>query len=285
MLEALTQIDRKSAGAALSSAMLIALGIGDVSNSTDSDQLTARILEEAREVSGFGQDDDSREALDAIRRLLSREADLFIFRDQTREGALDRLGDRGDLPNSAFKVRFHESFNHDTARSSHAQRAVLEASDVHHFIDSRDEDQRRFSLFVQKHYGKKGNIEHYNLVMSIREKQIITVTKLWRLNPNLVDVSDETPVGLLTSFVNRYGLSLLIANHPVQDRLVLDKKFPTKKGVPPIMVPGRVPSSSFSIDALCAFDVDQGALEVAFAYAIDIDRYKSDLRRAGQNRA
>lgn len=275
MMEALKDVDRKVAGAALSSAMLIALGLADSDGSAGGNQLTERILVEAREALGFDVNDNSHEALGAVRRVLSHEADLLIFRNQSRGDTLDRLGNRGDLPNSAFKIEAADSFDHKRLPFKHAQRAVREADDVYHFVSPSSDNRRQFSIFA-KAIKKNTEIEYINLVMASREDQTVKIKKMWRILPRIVSVVDQSPLGLLRAFVDHYGLNVMLGAEIFSEKLILSRSIPIKRGADFLMVePGE--AQQFVLDMLVSVGEGMKSINIAYAYAIDEGRYNLDV--------
>jgi len=249
------------------------------------------VLAEIRQRLSLDPKDNSDETRDKI---------LFFISDQLSQIALEgvdetaikiRLARKHLLRPNLYDVEFPDSFAGALDRS-------FTQEDVQTTLNYPDEtfsapllspktlkEKGQFRLFV-KHY-REGNPKHnFSFLVVAWQKDIsMRIADALRVYPQDVDISRVTsPLDVFRAFVDEYGFICQIGAK--EAKLFLLEVVPKTQihfenrlaGFDPVFYQAPVGSEVFSISLT---ERTKTGYEVAFAYALDEERYRRDLRRHG----
>jgi len=193
-----------------------------------------------------------------------------------------RLGNKGILVPSQYQLVFQQNFvdlnetlgvTRDEVRS-----AVAEPSFVDHLSsgDWQIDDAKRTSVFV-KHVAAQ---DPYTLiVIALRDNAVLKIDGAWRCFHSDVDFSEHVDaVGYLRAFVEKFGYEVKVG--PKVGRFILYETIVVspydRAGTDVLTVLGPSP-----FDFRFSFRGTPFAVNVAFAFAIDLTLYVQSLRDHG----
>ena len=219
--------------------------------------------------------------------VLSKEMSEYVLRGNARTEAKARLGNRGELPLNQYELKFASAFDSLAeigTRRSHVESAIRTPDRVEHLLPERFDFGMDFGITFVAKYEKASRRENnfWLLVQTQRVKAALNVTAAWRVYLSDVKLkSDPSPLDILRAFVDVYGLDL--PGIGVSPKFVLYKVIPASLSDDPKLLfrlhPEDAKRKFLGVFALRASSL--GVVEVACAYAIDLEKYKYDLARHG----
>jgi hypothetical protein len=201
----------------------------------------------------------------------------------------NRLGDRGELRNADYSIRFESGFSDKYAelgiRKSHVETTVRHADLYEHVspMPGDDSTQSAISLFARRVTGESQR-SFVSLVLAQRSGGTLTIISAWRLWRDLLDPSPESLVDLLRRLVTHAGVGFRILNGPPTHfayRVVVatDQRYVGAPGLPlasTFEIVGLPHGHSASLVTVMRFS-PLGVLQIAIAYAIDFTVYRQAL--------
>jgi len=194
-----------------------------------------------------------------------------------------RLGEKGLLPPSDFRIAFSEQFDQardDSAVSrSSALKAITKPDQHEHFVPQSYgvDEADPISLFVRFQHPTRG-VPYILLIMCVRRRDVLQVMQGWRVYPDEVDVADaRKPLDILRALTDAYGDDLTVGSK--RGKFFLYERVPVDPVRETTFISGLSPRflASFFIRPS-----DNGTLlEVSMAFAIDLDKYTAALGRHG----
>lgn len=289
-LNSLSSVSRDEAERVLASAALA--GGQLVKADSDLDEVAA-LLSEIRTKLRIGPDDQSPQARARIDEAISALIDEVLVDPERMEAALRRAGADGRLPASAYSIEFTDVFRQKfepLGEKKHlVKRMIVEADDHEHLsINALTEYKQteELSLFLRRaHAGPKGQRIHWAIIQTHRIGATLIVQAIWRLVPDVVDVSRaDSPLALLKAFAEHYGMDVTVGD--VTSKFIDCVVVPITTEGPPTV--GAEDSNDVKIprlsDFLAVSTGRDGLRERALAnvYCIDMKRYAADLRSLGR---
>lgn len=211
----------------------------------------------------------------------------------------DRVGQKGDLPLSAYQLKFSDSFSDLSEKmgvSRDMVRAAFKSPDsVDHLTPkgARPMAAPATSLITSTF---RGDDPFVLLVLAVREKSTLRVDGAWLIYHSDVDLSGSYgATEVLRRFLQIYGLPLtvresnqLLVSVNSQDRLILNRSFPVYFfGEPNFSVDvhsGDLESGQAGEhDVHFQFEEGPGVLEIGYVFAVNIVAYIDAMKRHGIN--
>lgn len=252
----------------------------------EDEAIQARILEEIKAHLRITSEAEP-EAKKALIDYLSEGMSRAVLENADLKAIEHRLGQRGELPISSYKVKFGDMGKDSSSESglttNSVRVAIYHADEIQHLHYSEPERPGKdLSLFL-KHHLSPDRDSYTLLVIGRREGNVIHVENAWRVYHLEVELSSaHTPLDFLRAFIDVYGLEIQVGDR--------SGKFITEVFVPQHLlstrtnfIQGMEKSKDFS--AFAFMKPVQGLIrkgaEVGMAFAIDMSKYKTDLRRHG----
>lgn len=198
---------------------------------------------------------------------------------------LARLGDKGLLSPSQYRTEFTDSFTKLLEplgiRRNHVEAAVHYPDSVEHVHLRQTTEMEALTISAKNLSDRPGHSTFTLLVVSTRHGDKQIVNDAFRVYHSDVNISPgSTPMDVLRSFVRVYGHPLSIGTSPSQ-KFFLDEVFAIEgdKAVTNVDAPVEF-GSEVKMTSFIRLSV-LGYVEVALAYAIDISRYRTTLKKMG----
>jgi hypothetical protein len=291
-LETLSRYDGASARALLASA---SLSVGSSEYKPLQDQGLRReildLLAEVRQQLGINPEDNSPKAMNRLSARISEQLNAATFVNRSYNEVVERLGSRGALPISAYDVetpalvarRFKEN-------SKYLSSAIKSADEVFHVPWDEYRDNNRdigASLFLKRQKAKRGQSEHWLMIVTTRKGSTLEVLAPIRIFPEIVQLTEVADlIGMLRAFVDVYGVRFSIpalANNTLFiHNLIMDANFPRLPKITPDAVLSYEPEDGVYIEAgEQVLDENDGviATRVSLAFALDLGKYLADKRK------
>ncbi len=263
-------------------------GVGTAADfASDFGDREQEVLTEIRQRLKLPDQDQSSDANSKVLEVVSQAISESILRGKDRSEIVARAGNRGLLPPSMYHIAMGQAFSLNfkqfAAREAHARDTILHADDYQHLITTNvSKDTDKFSLFLKWHPGSAREDGFWALAFTYRDGPKLEVQHLWRVYPSEVDVSKaQTPVDLLAAFCQKFGLDVTVMDRKTA-KFIAQERFPAKYGhaaeVEWKVVQHFIPHITTA--SIRKFPEDQH-VDVGIVYAIDVEKYKTILRRHG----
>lgn len=250
-------------------------------------ELRDRIIHEMRVALRLKRDDNSPTAKAKIYDYLAKEISRAALGNVDIKEIKSRLGQRGDLAPSLYKVEFSPEFKNEHERKGATRADVeltLRAPDAFEHVHPAGmgiDDDKATSLYVRQFSNSVKPLNTFTLLVSCqRIGYVQRVGQAWLVFHSDVDLSTaKTPSDVLRAFVGKYGLELQVGEKVDKffwyERVALhsDKKTDILKFKP---TPG--------VDVSIVFQqglISMGSAEIVYAFAIHSNAYEADLRKHG----
>ena len=244
-----------------------------------------RILEEIKAHLRITSEEEP-DAQKALINYLSEGMSRAVLENADLKAIEYRLGQRGELPISSYKVKFGSTgrkLKMLGLTTNSVRTAIYHADEIQHLHYSEPEQpDRDLSLFL-KHQISPGQDSYTLLVIGMREGSVINVAAAWRIYHLEVNLSNaRSPMDYLQAFVEVYGLEFQVGDQY--------GKFITDIFVPKNLLSGNTEflrdkalqkvTATFRFFRRTEGLIRQG-VEVAVAFEIDISKYRGDLIKHG----
>ena len=241
-----------------------------------------RILEEIKAHLRITSEEEP-DAQKALINYLSEGMSRAVLENADLKAIEYRLGQRGELPISSYKVMFGDNLKKSGVTTKRARDAIYNADEIQHLHYSEPEQpDRDLSLFL-KHQISPGQDSYTLLVIGMREGSVINVDVALRIYHLEVNLSNaHSPMDYMQAFVEVYGLEIQVGDQ--------HGKFITDVFVPKKLLSGKTGFLRFKafqkITATYSFfkrteGLVRRGFEVGVAFVIDISKYQRDLRKHG----
>ena len=276
-LKSLSEVDQKTANAALASTVLSLGGPGIEFVPSKYAALARAMVEEVRSDLRLNNEDTRPESILRIKDVLSAEVDRRLFAGVDRGSLRTSLGNAGNLPLGAYKVDVGDAFKAEFKRekASFATECVKRADMFVHLADDAALSDKRVSFFAKYVKSLDGKRDYWSIVSAIRDGGAVKVDYLWRVFPDTVRVTDASdPISILGCFLSVYGLKLSVDGGPGRDKLIKDRYVFGDEGNLRVDSDSQVSFllSVISRRRLLGVNID-------LAYAVDTTKYWSDFTR------
>jgi hypothetical protein len=226
-------------------------------------------------------------AQEALPRLSKEISELAFSRADQRE-IKDRLGQKGFLPIDSYSIGYRpyakENERMFGIRRKHVENAIKQSDLCEHLLPEKLFESHRFeafSLFVKTHVTRQPRDTFSLLVFACRSKAHLEVIDAWRLYHSEVDLSEATTaLAVLKAFTEKYGKP--IAKNG--GKFVLYSEWPLSTTV----IENKPIRDYFFVSQGSGVDTkierrywfareDRNVLQIAFAFVLRMDKYRSDL--------
>jgi len=219
--------------------------------------------------------------------MLSKEISSAALSDVNQNDVKARLGHKGLLSSSYYKIELSQSFRKATIpfgiRPSHVERAVRSPDAVEHLLPSEFDqpiDQSAFSLFLKTPEAQDQRNAYSLLIISKRENAVQKVARAWQVFHSDVDLSGtHGPLDVWRAFAEKYGFLIKVGD--ISGKFIIYKKMPFH-GNQINVVKALVGNQRRFIHTFL-MRTGNGFLEIAYAFMLDVDKYISDLHEHGIN--
>lgn len=263
-------------------------GISEGENSGLTPDLRNQLIHEIRVRLRLKRDDNSPQAMSRIYDYLAKEIGRVALAGVDIKDVKNRLGQRGDLATSLYKIEFTQAF-----KDLHEKRGV-ERRDVERTLQNPDsvEHLRPDLLGIDANKAKSiylkefKNIQHplntYSLlVFCNRDGYVQRVSHAWLFFHSDVDLSKVgTPVDVLKALVDKYGLEIMVGQK--RGRFFWYEHVPvsTQNKTNFLEVAKLEPGINFAV-VLEVGSVINNILQIICAFAINDTAYEEDLKKHG----
>ena len=156
--------------------------------SPDDAALQERVLEEIKAHLGIGSEEEP-DAQKALINYLSEGMSKAVLENIDLKAIEYRMGHRGALPISSYKVTFDDDLKHSGVTTERVQEAIYKADQIQHLHYSEPEQpDKNLSLFL-KHHLSSDQQSYTLLVIGRREGNVIHVSEAWRIYHAEVDIA------------------------------------------------------------------------------------------------
>ena len=242
--------------------------------------LVSGILSQAKGELGVEDFSTHKRKVEA-RSLISGWMSEYAMQDADREQLRDQLGWRGDLDPIYYDIEISEELRRRGptigVRPSHVRGALRRPDGHSHFNPDADETEKAVSLFTE-HHEKKG---FTLLIQGFRDGDKVAAQSAFRVYYDDVKAGRyiRSPKEFLHAFVEKYGLRIEIGDE--RRKLFWLEEIshpddPTRTKEVGVEIPG---DHEVWHDAILKQTDDE--IFVVSGYAIDVDRYRADLRQRG----
>lgn len=289
MIEALAGFEPQTAAGILAR-MALALD-GDADNPDaeprvpDEEAIRRRILAELRGRLALAEGDQS--SVERLYQAIDDEAESLLGVPEL-DPALERLSERGELPSDSYVVEFTDALRarlEEHGLPLGAEEKIMRLAvrqphaEQHYGPRINDEQPSLVSIFARRFMHRDPTQDFILLVLGHRQGIKLQVQEAWRIYPAEVRLSGVTTlVDIVRRFAERFGCPVTVGDRT--DRFILSAHVPyvPDQGSFFVAVDSPVPGHFV---ASCLFRVleAEGIVEVAFAMAINLDRYRRVLRR------
>lgn len=241
------------------------------------------IFGEVRKKLKLATDDNSYEARTKILKFLSDEMKNLVFNEVNFKQAKDRIGLKGDLSPKQYSIKFGDiskELNSRGIRNSHVEDVLHNPDYVEHLLRGVAVDLKDtpISIYAKENLGNKKQDKFILVVEAKREGSTLQVSQAWRVYYSDVKLFQPlSPVGILKSFVEKYGISFQIGD-ALPTKFCLYETISAPLSVQPkdIIKINSERAQSFVANFLIK-QSSLGPIEVGLAYVIDTLKYKQDL--------
>jgi hypothetical protein len=273
---------------------------GVASSPTHVDEsLYATLETEARRTLQISPKDKSDNAKSRLLKLVADEIARLALSHEDEEAVKQRLGGRGELPFSQYRVEFPRYFDALEVARGISTNLVIDALrnvDAIENIDSYrgpDDVDATVALAV-KRMGKHYDSDKRILLITIIYRQTsILVRRAWQIYDTDIQLSSgDSPLDALKKFVTFFGLRFSLFNLPPTNLVVYEAiPLPDELAMGPNPLarhspiqfkdyhfesPSKHPQTNAEHRISSA-----GILAIALAYAIDMDKYAAAMQKHG----
>ena len=165
--------------------------------SPDDAALQERVLEEIKAHLRIASEEEP-DAQKALINYLSEGMSRAVLENADLKAIEYRLGQRGTLPISSYKVKFDDDLKKSGVTTKRVQDAIYKADQIQHLHYSEPEQpDKNLSLFL-KHHLSSDQDSYTLLVLGRRQGSVIHVFEAWRVYHSEVDLSSaRTPLDFL----------------------------------------------------------------------------------------
>jgi len=264
-------------------------GVGDNRYQSDiAPEFHQRLIQEIRVSLRLKRDDKSPQAMAKIYEYLAREIERAALVGVDITEVKTRLGERGDLAPSLYKIEFADTFR------DLSEKRGIERRDVEQLLQAPDFVQhlrpeflgiataKLTSLYLKEFKNSQQPSNTYSLlVFCHRVGYVQRVGEAWRIFPSDVDLTTaKSPLDVLKAFVNKYGIEIQVGNKKGlffwHEHITLgpDKEYNVVQFNRPD--PNTDMSTTFEVGK-----VTDNMLEVLYAFGINHTAYDADLIKHG----
>lgn len=237
---------------------------------------------------GLPNNDESPKAKSLIFEFLQKEMRQYSFSQKNIDSIKSRLGQKGLLRLDYYKVEFTKAFRNSSSkrgvRPNHVLNAISSPNSVQHFRHgvAFTEGEAMVSLFVAKqNVGKNNNF--YLLVQAERKGASLLVNNAWRIyESDVAYINDMTPLGILKSFIDTYGVNFGIGNSAYKKLFLEETVDPVTAEVGRgvfVIDPLDLSEETFYESSSIVSRSITGVWEVSLAYMINVSKYVNDLKK------
>src|SRR5258705_11496608 len=235
-----------------------------------------RLIREIRISLGLKSDDTSSRAMSKIYEYLAEELGRAALAGVDINEVKTRLGERGQLAPSLYKIVFTDAFKNESKRRGIDERAVeltLQSPDsVEHL---RPEllgitSKRATSLYLKRFYNSSRPVNSYSLlVFCTRVGYVQEVGDAWQVFHSDVDLnSARTPLDVLKALVGKYGFEIQVGESKGaffwHEHVPISRKLPYNQL---IKIP-KEPDIDFAVTWSPGPTTDN-TLEITYAFALN----------------
>ena len=242
--------------------------LGEGADSSRQEQLLAEIRRHLH----LDAHDDSPATKTKILEYLTREMSNLILAKADISSIKARLGQRGDLKPSLYRITFPDFFGDIEKRGirrSHIEEALRQPNAVEHFLTEKRAGANFDAISLHlRHYVDKAEQRFTLLIQTIRKGDTLLVNAAWRIYHADVDLSQAySPLAVLQAFVDVYGFECRVGDsHPAKFFLYEVVPLGTYSQTKFMRVEPKMPLSQSSGEAhWCARFNSSGMIEVALA--------------------
>jgi hypothetical protein len=281
MLKTLSNIDKSKAQSVLSEiTKKFTPSPFDMEDESTS-SLYKEALAEIFDVLNINSSSISEKNKQQILSLLLDEMKLIFLDDEDAKRAKNRLGERGELASSQYRIVFPgetvKLLKEKGIRKADVLKVIKNSDDCIHLLKGERSvtNKEPISLYVKKH--RQGANKGHLLVETIRENDILKVSSAWIVFIDDIGLpEDDDVLSLLKKFVDFYGIPLNVGNF-TEKKLYLYEEMKTKDLNNLMEIKSE---DNHSFEARTIFrNTPSGITEISMAYAIDTNRYYKDLKR------
>lgn len=241
------------------------------------------LVKELRERFGVAESFDDRKKT-ALLQLLSKEIqNILTTGEQARiRDIRHRVGQKGLLSSESYAVVLTEEYKTYSeglgVDGKLAAAIVRKPLAVEHLSPEMDGlfGVDSHSLFLGPHPRHK---EAFVLVLALRDKDRLLVERAWLLFLDVFSAGDS-PLGILRSFVDKFGVSISILKSPFRKFHYLETG-ELNQGLPMKLSFAESGKSNLKCDVRLSYAAINGKLSVALAFAIDVEEFIDYLKGHG----
>jgi hypothetical protein len=282
--------ERQQLVARLAASLLPNPDIDDDQLAMSPEPFDAMLAEIKQELNIHPADDPSKARLrlyDYLTRLMAR---LVLPNDEISE-VRSRVGERGALPPQFYDIRYTENFE-KSAKHAVSKHQIVETLKDPDYYDHLypPEGGKQMSLFAKIQRPVKAD-PYTLLVLSERKGAIQTVYNAWPVFPPEADHKAVTSaMDILKRLVDTYGMEFTILGFPT--KLLIGEVIHASEGMLIGYSDGSIDLGPKAFDvkglgpgeemrSVVVLKIEGDEVNVALAFAINMDKYYADLRRHG----
>ncbi|WP_313337320.1 hypothetical protein [Sphingobium yanoikuyae] len=265
-------MDKVTANAALAFAAMNVAGAGMSAVPETYADISTRLVDEAKLKLGISVEDQSPDSMERVRSFLAAEVNRRVFDGVDRNAVRSRLGAQGRLSNGAYKMSFAENFSDFKESERFVRDCIVSADDTCHLVPMNEGNDKEFSIFSKKVSSLNRKRSYWAIALCFRQGSELKVVNFWRLFDQTVDVlGSENALDLLSSFLDVYGIPLVINDVQTSDKMITNRQFfgDLSIGVK------RQPGVSGRIYQIFRRTLS-GSFEVPLAFAVNFSEYLRD---------
>jgi hypothetical protein len=243
------------------------------------------VLAELRRQLGLAASDLNEKGRARLLEALSREIVASLRMGRRSEAAKERLGDRGGLSPSQYRIVIPKKQEWELVgvRRNQIERTVTEAQSFLHLMPSDGSvDEPLASLFCREWNVEEPDHRYTLLVQAKRQKAELQISNAWRVYH--ADVKMEgvvTPLDVLLRFLDRFGVHVT-AGQSGRALLHLHVRIPVSEGrfqAFAIRESGLRPHSKVVGGGLVRVHSSGEFAEAALVYAVNLTEYEEAVAR------
>jgi hypothetical protein len=288
-LSTLERYDAKTANAILAAAALSQQDTPYLSASEGKyDTEVSELISELESQLNLSRDDEAGRK--KLRAYLSDKVRTALLGGNSVENVQSRLGQRGDLPISSYRLKLGKEVLKDFHESKKTVEAAINSPDeVQHFVGSGPfSDTLRGVTLVTKWVPSKDGEAHWLLADAQRQGDSLYVQAVLRISPSRLDLSAaESPLDLLRVFVERYGVEFTVEGVQGGHKFVCDLEVPSPPNESTRKLTKPKGFAKYLETGYSVNEVDDTTKEVlrtdqriVVAYAVDMTTYLAEKPRA-----
>jgi hypothetical protein len=249
-----------------------------------------RLIQEIRVSLRLKRDDKSPQAMAKIYEYLAHEIERAALMGVDISEVKTRLGERGDLAPSLYKIEFTDTFRNLSETRGIEKRDVEQALRAPDFVQHLRPEllgiatAKLTSLYLKEFKNSQHPSNTYSLlVFCHRSGYVQKVGEAWRIFPSDVDTSTaKSPLDVLKAFVNKYGLEIEVGDR--KGLFFWHEHVARSQGSNSETNLIRFNKIDPTIDMSTTFEVgklDSTGIEIFYAFSINHTAYDADLAKHG----